>query len=83
VPHRFDITEYVKNGENILTVEIANTWSNRIVGDAVAGDKYTKTNISTTFIPGIDKVYMPWEKVPLIISGLMGPVTIRTIDLIK
>jgi hypothetical protein len=83
MPHSFDITDYIKNGDNNLTVEIANTWSNRIVGDALAAEKYTKTNITNTFIPGIDKVYVPWEKVPLISSGLLGPVTIQTMDLIK
>ena len=78
-PFRFDVTDILKNGDNILTVEIANTWSNRLTGDALTGKKHTNTNIRTTNIPGLNKIQVPWAKVPLIRSGLFGPVTLMMV----
>jgi len=87
-PYKYDITKYIKNGKNILTIEVANTWSNRLTGDALTGEKYTNTNILTTIIPGAniwgsDQTRLPWAKVPLIQSGLLGPVTIQTVQLVR
>jgi hypothetical protein len=79
-PYRFDITSVLKPGENKLVIEIANTWANRIVGDALTGEKFTRSNITVT---DIDKGYfirVPWNEVPLVKSGLFGPVTITTIQ---
>jgi hypothetical protein len=78
-PYRFDISDLILPGDNVLVVEIANTWSNRIVGDAVRGEKYTSTNITTTNIKGLNKIQVPWAQVPLIESGLFGPVKIFTL----
>jgi hypothetical protein len=78
-PYRYEITGIIHPGENELKIEIANTWSNRIVGDAVRGEKYTTTNIRDTNIKGLYGTYMPWKEVPLIKSGLFGPVSIITI----
>ena len=72
-PHRFDITNFVKTGDNTLKVEVANTWSNRLTGDAITGEKFTNTNIA------IGYKGTPWKQVPLIESGLLGPVIIQTI----
>ncbi|GAB3908563.1 hypothetical protein GCM10028803_44420 [Larkinella knui] len=72
-PHRFDITNFVKSGQNTLKIEVANTWSNRLTGDAITGEKFTNTNIA------IGYKGTPWKQVPLIESGLLGPVTIQTI----
>jgi len=83
LPFRFDVTEILKNGDNLLTVEVANTWSNRLTGDAITGQKYTNTNITTTIVPGLDKIYIPWKEVPLIRSGLFGPVSLMTIPRIS
>ena len=77
-PYRFDITNYIKNGKNRLTVKVANVWSNRLTGDALTGEKYTKTNIS-----GNGDNLTPWAEVPLIKSGLLGPVKIKTVTLVK
>lgn len=83
-PHRFDVTNILKQGENTLTIEVANVWSNRLTGDAITGQKFTNTNIRTTIVPaktmetGDQKRYS-WAEVPLIKSGLLGPVTIQTI----
>lgn len=66
-------------------MEVANTWSNRLVGDALTGSGFTNTNIRRTILPsgGIeagDQTRYKWSEVPLIESGLMGPVTIRVIE---
>ena len=82
-PFRFDVTEILQNGDNTLTVDVANTWSNRLTGDAITGQKYTNTNIRTTNIPGLNKLQVPWAEVPLIRSGLFGPVTLTTVREIK
>ena len=74
-PYRADITAYVKSGENILTVMVANVWSNRLTGDAITGEKFTNTNIT-----GNGNILIPWAKVPLVESGLLGPVTIQTVN---
>ena len=87
-PYRFDITNVIKNGSNTLRIEIANTWSNRLTGDAITGEKYTETNILNTIVPGsniwhADQTRVPWAKVPLIESGLLGPVSIQTFKLVR
>ncbi len=78
-PHWFDVTGKLKNGKNQLVVEVANTWSNRLTGDAVTGENFTNTNIRSTIIPAPsietgDQTRVPWKNVPLIESGLLGPV---------
>ena len=87
-PFRYDLTNRIKNGSNTLTVEVANTWSNRLTGDAITGERYTNTNILNTILPSknivsSDQTKLPWVKVPLIESGLLGPVAIQTMYLVK
>lgn len=77
-PYRVDVTNIIKSGTNILKIEIANTWSNRLTGDGITGQKYTKTNITKA-----NKNLVPWEQLPLKKSGLLGPVTIQTITTIR
>jgi hypothetical protein len=79
-PYRFDITEKLKAGYNTLTVEIANTWSNRIVGDTRTGKNHTATNITNTNIAGLNNQWIPWKDVPLLRSGLFGPVRLVTLE---
>ncbi|MGK7393860.1 MAG: glycosylhydrolase-like jelly roll fold domain-containing protein, partial [Candidatus Cyclobacteriaceae bacterium M3_2C_046] len=82
-PYRFDITDVFKPGQNTLVVEVANTWSNRMVGDAITGQNFTSTNKTTTVVPGLNALWIPWKEVPLIRSGLFGPVEIITVEPIK
>ncbi|WP_428664771.1 glycosyl hydrolase [Runella sp.] len=77
-PYRVDITDVVKSGSNTLKIEVANTWSNRLTGDGITGEKYTKTNITKA-----NKNLVPWEQLPLKESGLLGPVTIQVIKTIR
>lgn len=78
-PYRFDVTDVIRPGDNTLAVEVANTWSNRIVGDALTGGNFTRTNITNTNVFGLNHMRLPWKEVPLIRSGLFGPVTISTL----
>lgn len=87
-PYRFNVTDILIQGENTLKVEVANTWSNRLKGDALTGQKYTNTNIKNTIVPVNriepgDQTRVPWADVPLIKSGLLGPVTLKSVNLIK
>ncbi|HSG67921.1 MAG TPA: glycosyl hydrolase, partial [Bacteroidales bacterium] len=63
-PYKANITKSLKPGKNTITVEVVNTWNNRIVGDIInpAAKQYTRTNIKYKF--KADK--------PLLKSGLMG-----------
>jgi hypothetical protein len=71
-PFRADVTQFARPGKNELVVRIANTWANRIIGDALSphGLRYTRTNITTS-------EGRPWKDVKLIPSGLFGPVRVR------
>jgi len=73
-PYRLDITKAARPGENRLEVEVANTWVNRLVGDAKLPEqqRYCRTNITTTGAP--ESPGVPWKDVPLHKSGLLGPV---------
>lgn len=68
-PYRSDITEALKDGENILEVEVSNTWANALQG----ADK------GQAPFPGIwtnAKYRKGYED--LLPSGLVGPMTITT-----
>jgi hypothetical protein len=69
-PFRIDITDAVRPGRNELVVEVANTWSNRLVGDACTeGRDFCRTNIVKSLTWTV-----PWNETPLLESGLLGPV---------
>ena len=63
-PYKARITPYLKAGTNTITVQVINTWNNRIVGDLIIpdGKAYTSTNIKNKFS----------KKSSLLNSGLMG-----------
>jgi hypothetical protein len=69
-PFQFDITGYVKPGDNVLLVEVANLWPNRLIGDSKlpADKRFTKTNVKKYDVPDSEKLLRE--------SGLLGPVTI-------
>jgi hypothetical protein len=71
-PFQYDITDQVKTGKNDLKVNVTNNWSNRLVGDAITGEKFTSTNIKIV----IRGKKQGWEHLPLVPSGLIGPVEI-------
>ena len=68
-PYRLNITTLLKEGENILEVEVANNWMNRLIGDRKLPEKDRPTWVSVN----------PWKPdSPLQSSGLLGPVEIQT-----
>jgi hypothetical protein len=74
-PFQLDITKSVKPGKNKLVIEVANDWSNRIVGDQKLPKekRFTSTNITSPTSSDL-----LWKDAPLLESGLMGPVQIIT-----
>ena len=70
-PFTVDITEVAKPGKNELVVEVANTWTNRLIGDAFLEPEkqYCKTNLHER-LSRKDGRLQP--------SGLLGPVKIYT-----
>lgn len=82
-PHRFDVTDVLKPGENTLVVEVASTWNNRLVGDAITGKGFTSTNITNTNVFGLNHMRLNWKEVPLLPSGLFGPVKLFTLAPVK
>jgi beta-galactosidase/beta-glucuronidase len=72
-PFRLDVSSKLLPGENLLTVEVANDWSNRIVGDQKLpkAKRFTSTNITSPTSSDL-----LWKDAPLLEAGLMGPVHI-------
>lgn len=72
-PYRLDITDELKEGKNKLDITVVNVWRNRLTGDKLLPKSEQYTSLL------IDEVIKEEELVP---SGLMGPVTIQSIDLL-
>jgi hypothetical protein len=74
-PFRIDITDAARPGKNKLVIEVANTWSNRLTGDANSprDQRYCRTNIGKSLTWQV-----PWKETPLLESGLLGPVGLIT-----
>ncbi len=64
-PFRVPIGNALRAKSNQLEIEVINFWPNRIIGDAVLGTHFTRTNVRKLTK---DASLMP--------SGLLGPVTI-------
>ncbi len=79
-PYCTDITKALRPGINNLVIEVANTWSNRLTGDArlPEGKRLTRTNIKHVGGP-LRKGYL-WQDAPLLKSGLLGPVKIVSVE---
>ncbi|MCK4749943.1 MAG: hypothetical protein KAT15_22960, partial [Bacteroidales bacterium] len=74
-PFEVDVTGAVKPGTNYLVVNVANVMSNQLTGDAGQPERLKRTHSNIT--KGPNAWMYPWKDVPLIESGLMGPVTIK------
>lgn len=68
-PYRLNITDHLRKGNNILRVEVANNWMNRLIGDQQLPEaqRTTWTTIN------------PWKAdSALQSSGLLGPVQVES-----
>lgn len=69
-PWRIDISDAMKSGNNVLEVELANLWPNRLIGDAGKPE-------ARQFTWTVRHHYT--SKSELLPSGLLGPVQLSTI----
>lgn len=67
-PHRLDISKAIKKGENKITIEVVNTWANRLIGDSKLPENKRLTKTTAPF---------RLEGKPLNPAGLFGPVVIQ------
>jgi hypothetical protein len=76
-PFRFDITQYIHAGDNLLEVEVVNLWPNRLIGDSRLSkeQRRTQTNIKKFEQPGSEKYLRE--------SGLLGPVMLQFLKVIN
>lgn len=70
-PYRVDISKALKNGSNELSIEVSNTWANRLIGDHRLPE-----NKRVTWTTAPYKLSL--EGKPLLEAGLLGPVMILT-----
>ncbi len=73
-PWQIEITEAVRTGENELEIKVVNLWPNRLVGDKKLppAERHTNKNM---FVGWLNNDQLP--------SGLLGPVTIKTVPKIN
>ncbi len=81
-PYKKDISAFLKAGKNSLKIEIANTWANRMAGDAKLPKEQRITKSNITRLPNAWSFALkdiPNEEYGLLESGLLGPVKIKFI----
>ncbi len=70
-PFQADLTGMLNPGANRIEVKVTNLWPNRLIGDQQPGAQRTYTWTD----------YLPYTKnSPLLESGLIGPVTLTSVD---
>jgi len=80
-PFRVDISSALKQGSNLLRIDVANTWANGLAGDARLPADRRRTRTNVTRLPNAWTYPMneiPNENYDLIEAGLAGPVKIST-----
>ena len=73
--HRLSAADHLVVGKNFLVVEVANTWTNRMILDATLPGEHqlTQSNLAESKDP-TDRL---WKNKPLQSSGLIGPVELH------
>ena len=66
-PYRVDISKALQSGRNHLEIKVANTWSNRLIGDHALPKEKRQTWTKAPFAPNL-------EGRDLLPAGLKGPV---------
>lgn len=76
-PYEVDITGCVRTGRNEVSVDVVNLWPNRLIGDGKLPpeERMTQSNVSKYDAPDADRF--------LRVSGLLGPVRIKSFDRVK
>ncbi len=70
LPYRLDITDFLKQGENKIEIEVVNTWVNRLIGDSRLPEEKRSTWCPVN----------PYRSdSQLQASGLLGPVVIQAV----
>jgi len=70
-PFRLDVTDALQPGQNHLEIKVTNLWPNRMIGDQLLAPEKRITWLE----------YKPYGSFdPLLLSGILGPVVIRTAD---
>ncbi|NND32810.1 MAG: hypothetical protein HKN76_09480 [Saprospiraceae bacterium] len=74
-PFKFDITGLLRTGHNHLSIAVANTWLNQLIGEAQKPlhQQRTRSNLSGS---KADLTKRPWSNYKPQASGLIGPVII-------
>jgi hypothetical protein len=95
-PYRVDVTDLAKPGDNTLEVEVANLWVNRLIGDESLPEDSARNPNGTLKewpewlaqgapSPSGRHTFTTWrlwsKDDPLEESGLLGPVTLRAVEL--
>jgi hypothetical protein len=70
-PYRLYITDALQEGENKLEIKVVNVWRNRLTGDKTLPEEQRTTSVL------VDNITRAEE---MISSGLIGPVTIQTVN---
>ena len=70
MPYHVDISSALKQGKNVLRIDVVNTWVNRMIGDKNLSKEQRET------WAGIND-YLPDS--PLQKTGLIGPVKLESV----
>jgi hypothetical protein len=73
-PWRLDATGALLAKDNVLEIEVANLWQNRLVGDSLIPESERAARIPPTRVNNLSMG--PFDRRPLLPSGLLGPVAI-------
>ncbi len=79
-PFHLDITESVSPGKNHIEIKVANTWANRLCGDARLPVSERITNTNVVRLPNAWSYPMkdiPTKEYPLINSGIHGEISLQ------
>jgi hypothetical protein len=73
-PFVFDVSGFLREGENHLVVEVANTWLNQLIGETRKPfeEQRTSSNLGRNLNDNLTD--RPWTDYPPKPSGLIGPV---------
>ncbi|GHU98195.1 hypothetical protein FACS1894159_00320 [Bacteroidia bacterium] len=91
-PFRVSLTDAARAGDNLLEIHVTNLWPNRLIGDERYPEDYQRSGsvvrrwpewlVNGTERPTKRVTFTTWKHwdadSPLLPSGLMGPVVIRT-----